>query len=250
MTYESNAKGIDVSFWQGQNDWQKIAGKVDFAFIRAGQGIYPDTKFNDNWNQSGNKLLRGAYWFYDWRTGKGTPEQQAEKFLETVVTPGELPFVMDFENPYGGWANTPVPSKTTAFNYIQKFRDALKVERMIVYTNPAMLKLWTPLPYWLMQDYELWVANYPYASGTTRQVKTHEEIPDGWQPSTYGWKWKFWQYTSKLPGFDYGVGSGDLDGDLFNGTKAELLEYAGIVPPVVPDSEKLKRLWEAHPELH
>lgn len=245
----SYAQGVDVSFWQGINNWNQVASKVNFAFIRAGQSVYIDSKFFQNWEQSKGKILRGAYWFYDWRGNGGTPDAQAKKFKETVQPVGELPMVMDFENPYAGWSSTPFPTKTNALSMIQRFRDALKVERMIIYCNPSTLKQWTPLPYWLTEDYDLWIANYPYATGTTSMVKDPSEIPSGWKPSTYGWEWKFWQYTSKLPGVEYGVGSGDLDGNMFNGDITMLKKYASVEMELT-DAEKIQRLWEAHPELH
>ena len=39
MAFENNARGIDVSLWQGDVDWVALkAAGVDFAFTKATQG--------------------------------------------------------------------------------------------------------------------------------------------------------------------------------------------------------------------
>src|SRR5437868_4505932 len=44
-------QGIDVSYWQGNIDWQKVnAAGVHFAYIKATEGGDRfDAKFRDNW---------------------------------------------------------------------------------------------------------------------------------------------------------------------------------------------------------
>jgi GH25 family lysozyme M1 (1,4-beta-N-acetylmuramidase) len=65
-------------------------------------------------------------------------------------------------------------------------------------------------------------------------------------------KWTFWQYSSTGDGLAYGMESRGLDMDWFNGMEDELRVFANVGAPVpyVTDAEKLKRLWEAHKELH
>ena len=132
---------------------------------------------------------------------------------------------------------------------IRRFKDAVRVPRMILYCNQSTLKMLQPFPTWLTTEFDLWVAAYFYIPGTSNLMTTPSQIPDNYAPNTYGWPWKFWQFTPKLPGSFYGVGSGDLDGDLFNGTAEDLKAYTGFTPKLT-DAEKLERLWQAHPELH
>src|SRR5262245_45992334 len=59
-------QGIDVSYWQGDIDWRKVADAgVHFAYIKATEGgDHLDAKFLDNWRAA--KLAgvaRGAYHF-------------------------------------------------------------------------------------------------------------------------------------------------------------------------------------------
>jgi hypothetical protein len=69
--------------------------------------------------------------------------------------------------------------------------------------------------------------------------------------TTYGWTPTYWQYSAKTDGQRFGVGSLDLDGDVFIGDEKKLQELCNPnAQPELTDAEKLRRLWEAHPELH
>ena len=60
-------RGVDVSYYQGEIDWEILAEEnIDFAFIKATEGSsHIDTKFKENWEQSGKtRLKRGAYHFF------------------------------------------------------------------------------------------------------------------------------------------------------------------------------------------
>lgn len=243
------AKGIDVSFWQSAIDWNKVqVGGTNFAFIRAGQNLSADTRFAENWQASLGKVFRGAYWFYDWRYA--SPESQGKKFAEVVNSKGELPMVMDFENPYSGWSQTPFPSRDAALDIMVKFKAyASGSDKMILYMNASTLATLRPFPDWLIENWYLWIAAWPYYNGG--QCRTYDHIPASFTPQTYGWPWKFWQFTSKLDGRYYGMGSADLDGNVFAGDAMELYKFVNPgIPPTVSDAEKLSRLWNAHPELH
>jgi lysozyme len=239
--------GIDVSFWQDDNstpqgvDWKKAkAAGAKFAFIRAGQNTYPDPDFVYNWREAkAAGILRGAYLFYDYRN---YPRPQAEFLWQQIQDdPGELPPVMDFER-YPTW---PLPTRDNCLSVIKTFMaelESLGGRKPIFYSNPSMI-IYTlkPIPAWLA-DHPLWVANYgvsePMLSATSHW-------PQGWT---------FWQYSSTGDGKAFGMESKGLDMNWYNGSEAELRAFAGQgIPPApveITDAEKLKRLWEAHPELH
>ena len=248
--YTTYPLGIDVSLWQGDIDWQRVATRAKFASIKAGQNLFSDPKFATNWLNSKDKLPRNGYWFYDWRSSGASAESQAETMAATVQPPGELPPMMDFENPYAGWSSTPFPNRSAALDLIKRFRDNLETIRMILYMNSSTLRTLLPFPSWLTDEVDLHIAAYPLVNvgGSWVQPRTPADIPQNWIPSTYGWPPKFWQFTSKMDGTLFGVGSKDLDGDLFIGTEQELAEYCNTSE--ISDAEKLRRLWEAHPELH
>lgn len=248
--YKTYPLGIDVSFWQGNIDWDRVAARARFVSIKAGQNLEPDARFAQNWQGSMGKLPRNGYWFYDWRPTGASAEAQADKMDATVQPVGELPPMMDFENPYGGWSPTPFPNRATALDLIKRFRDILDTGRMILYMNSSTLRTLLPFPSWLTDEVDLHIAAYPLVNigGSWVQPKSPADIPDNWIPATYGWPPKFWQFTSKMDGTLYGVGSKDLDGDLFMGTEDEFYKYVGVTG-AISDAEKLRRLVDAHPEL-
>jgi len=98
------------------------------------------------------------------------------------------------------------------------------------------------------QDYGLIEAEYtvqlPRGGVLPSQAPTGEpgDLSDGFLG------WKFWQWTSS--GKPFGVQSGSLDYDIFNGTEAELRAYLALGPAELTLEDKVDRLWAAHPELH
>ncbi len=89
--------GIDVSVYQGDIDWAKVATAKDFAIARVSDRSYLDTKFDKNW--SGMKaagIIRGAYQYFE-------PAQdataQANIMIQKMVGfgPGDLPPMLDVE---------------------------------------------------------------------------------------------------------------------------------------------------------
>jgi len=92
------AHGIDVSSYQGEIDWGKVAGDgISFAYIKASEGANrSDSRFADNWRQSkAAGIVRGAYHFFSLR---GDGAAQAANFLR-VASPdaGTLPPAIDLE---------------------------------------------------------------------------------------------------------------------------------------------------------
>jgi len=105
---------------------------------------------------------------------------------------------------------------------IKKFLDVLEVavnKRPGIYTSPGF---WNynvvPTPAWT-SNYDLWDAHYTTAPSP--------QIPNGWT------KYRMWQYTDKavVPGV-----YGHVDGNWYNGTTEECVEYfGGSIPPPPPD---------------
>lgn len=229
-------RGVDTSFWQterrtnpwGRIDWRQMAAKgVRFAFIRAGQGKYPDPCFEYDFKAAGdNGILRGAYWFYEYRAGLDPgARDQAKRFLDaTKGDGGELGYVMDFERPNGEW---PVlPPRSRCHDIMDDFYavlDGARVKADLFYSNPAGLLHIAP-PERITNRRKLWVAHY----GVVR-------------PTVYSWKeWTFWQYTDRLDAGQYGVpttAAKQLDGNYFNGTYADLLAFCKLEQaPTQPES--------------
>jgi lysozyme len=196
-----NAKGVDVSYWQGQHiNWQRVAqDDILFVFLRASIGRRPDNTYPTNYQGAGAAgLLRGAY-HYLYAYGV---EEQARLFAETIGDI-ELPPVVDVEDKYLEEHHV-----RTFLEEFARFSD----QKPMIYTSVSKWhELIGPATPWA-SDYDLWVAHYTN--------KPEPRLPQAWD------KWTFWQHTNEgqVAGYE-----GPIDLNRFNGDKEALYDYAGIV---------------------
>lgn len=119
-------KGIDVSVWQGNIDWNRVkASGIKFAIIKAGgsdDGFYTDSKFEQNYKGAkAAGIPVGAYYF----VGKGCTsaadgKADAERFIAQLKGKQfEYPVYMDCEV-------TPLSEKKGATDAAIAFCDALE----------------------------------------------------------------------------------------------------------------------------
>lgn len=199
-------EGIDVSKWQGEIDWDAVAGDgIRFAFIRATHGTdILDEWFDTNWRRAREVgIARGAYQFFE---GGQDPVEQADVFLSMVpaLEPGDLPPVIDVESPDGNPGAAEYQDNVRV--WLDRVEAALGVPP-IIYTGKY---------YWddalagtdEFSDHPLWDAWWSNGCPDT---------PRGWE------SWTFWQYSST--GRVAGIG-GDVDRDRFDGTMDDLLALA------------------------
>ena len=200
--------GIDVSRFQGDIDWVKVAGaNVKFAYIQISRSLTDiDVKFPYNWKRAKDVgILRGAYQRFQ-------PGQdvigQAKLFLEKLgpFQKGDLPPLLDVEDANG----------------LTGPQIAAKVQQWIDYVEPRVgVKpiIYTGFYFWRdsvggadFDDYPLWIANYS---------ATCPLVPPTWT------RWAFHQYSSTvtLPG----ITANTVDVNKFNGTIAEL-KALGAIP--------------------
>lgn len=201
--------GIDVSHWQGEIEWAKIAKSgVKFAFIKATE--FPDRRItvfvdqNLKKNIQGaqqNNILWGAYHFF--RTHID-PVIQAQVFCQTVGLFTSLPPVIDLE--VAGSKGTPLNAKLLAFvQEVQRITNRTP----IIYTSGGFWRSYMLFNRradtdWA-QAYPLWIAQYT----------------SNWPTIPYPWaSWDFWQYSSngRLPGIP-----GAVDLNWFIGSYEELV---------------------------
>ncbi len=94
-----SVRGLDVSSYQKQVDWRRVAatGEYAFVFIKASEGTYyRDAFFQANWRGTkAQGLLHGAYhYFSDFEPGSA----QAANYISMVPREaGMLPPVLDLE---------------------------------------------------------------------------------------------------------------------------------------------------------
>jgi lysozyme len=195
-------RGIDVSEFQGQPNYDQLKGELDFVIIRASFGTarqdHDFTYNRDNARRVG--LLRGFY-HYAYPEYTASPESEAEFFVQQVspLQPGEW-LVLDMEETsYQG----------DLVDWSRRF--LVRVEQLvgfkpIFYTYLAILNShnWQSI---INNDNGLWLADY-------------DGNPDG-SPAVQWPIVAMKQWTDAEP-----VGGvGNVDGDTFFGDSAAFMRY-------------------------
>lgn len=213
-------RGIDVSYYQRQPDWDRVAADgVRFAFIRVSDGLrHIDSEFERNWREARRAgIRRGAYQFF---RPNLDPIAQADLLVDRMgaLEPGDLPPVIDVEAT-GGLSPSGVRSRVR--QWIDRVRTRTGVQP-IIYTGSYFWRDQVGGPSW-GTDHHLWVAHYTTGCPL---------VPEPWSRFT------FHQYTDR--GRVAGI-SGNVDMNNFNGTLAELdaLTVDGVPPPPPPQCETI-----------
>lgn len=197
--------GIDVSSWQGNIDWNAVAGAgYKFAITRFSDGYYHDTKFAQNWQGIKSVgMIRGVYQYFE---PNEDPVTQANQLLDAIgaLGPGDLPVMLDVETP----SNNPSPA-------VYRQRIHQWVDRITQATGRAPM-IYTGHYYWpqyvgTSEFSDLPLVHAQYTSAAC------PNIPDAWS------SWVMWQYSStgSVPGI-----AGNVDMDRFNGTLEQLQALA------------------------
>jgi GH25 family lysozyme M1 (1,4-beta-N-acetylmuramidase) len=227
-------KGIDVSKWQGAIAWARLPKDTAFAFVRCSDGIdHPDPRFAENWRAAKEHgLIRGVYQYL--RPDVDVREQvelMAEMIREAGgLEAGDLPPAVDVEA-FGNEDCTPEQFRAATAEWIQLCEELLE-RRPIVYTGPSVQDANDLGSVEGITDYPLWVAHYTDRPGPW--------IAEPWEG------WQMWQYTGE--GQIAGI-QGDVDLDLFNGSRDDLKQLvarsrlAAVIepdpdPPAPPAPEK------------
>ncbi|WP_033167885.1 GH25 family lysozyme [Clostridium sp. KNHs205] len=172
-------RGVDVSSYQGEIDWDKLAEQnIDFAFIKATEGSkYKDKQFHANWvGVSRTKLIFGAYHFFSFDSSGIT---QAENYIASVpLTHGMLPPVVDIE--FYGNKERHMPDKGETVKKLTLLLDKLYEHYGVKPIIYATLKSYNIYIKGEFTEYPLWIRNVYYNP----------------QLDLSG-KWTFWQYTDK-----------------------------------------------------
>ncbi len=88
--------GIDVSEDQGTIDWSAAASNINFAIIKATDGVDADPNFQTNWTAARAAGVKtGAYHFL---RNFLAAQEQFNQLSQTVTHPGDFPIALDIEN--------------------------------------------------------------------------------------------------------------------------------------------------------
>lgn len=210
MTYY----GIDVSYYQGNMDWEKAKDSgIEFAIIRTGDGQFYDPQFERNWEVSDELLIfRSAYHYMNPNVSALMQTGILLKRIEDTGLDEDFFVSLDCEE-RGNLSK--VEYTFGIVNAIQYIYDEWGYYPGI-YTRQTFWDANT-IPNAIFQKCPLWVANWDTSS---------PRIPRDWKDYT------IWQYEVYLPGSDYGSQSKAIDMDQWNGTPPWIEE-----PPPVQESK-------------
>lgn len=181
-----SVKGVDISHYQGDIDWDKLSAEdISFVFIKATEGSsFVDKNFICNFESAQKtSLVVGAYHFFSYDSDG---ETQAQNFINTVKPyAGMLPPVIDLEF-YGDKEKNP-PERTEVEKQLKTLLSLLEEtygQKPIIYATEKSYKLYLSGDY---KDYDIWIRN----------VFSKPKLSDSRD-------WTFWQYTDreKLSGYN------------------------------------------------
>lgn len=189
--------GIDVSYYQGKIDWERVSKmeddgvRISFAFIKATEGILKvDPFFLRNWREAPKHGVKvGAYHFF--RANK-SGLWQANFFLQTAsFEKGDLPPVVDVEGLDGVSADR-LRIELNAF--VVRVEEKVKV-KPIIYSSLSFYRQYLKNYY---PSYPFWLAHY-------HQEKLNLDKS----------AWKFWQHSdiARIDGINHVVDFNAFNGD-------------------------------------
>lgn len=217
-------KGIDVSKWQGDINFNKASKEIDFAIIRIGYGMYEsqkDSKFEANYEGFRNLGIPVGVYHYSYAKNVDEAKREANVVLKWLNNRKlNLPVYFDIEDK---------SQINLGKNVLTNMCDAFckEIEKAGywagVYANKYFFT--TYLDYKKLEEkYTIWVAQY----NTT---------------NTYSGKYDMWQYTSsgKVSGISGNVDMNYLYRNIFvgnNGTISDLPDLSSYNGTSIVDALK------------
>lgn len=206
-SYKYEIKGVDVSSYQGEIDWNILSSQnISFAFIKATEGSsFVDKYFAYNFQEAQKTSLAvGAYHFFSYDSEGKT---QAENFINTVVPfEGMLPPVIDLEF-YSDKEKNP-PDRADVEKQLKVMLILLEEhynQKPIIYATEKSYELYLSNDY---KEYDIWIRN----------VISKPKLSDNRM-------WTFWQYTNRERLEGYNGKEKYIDVNVFNGSSEEYSAY-------------------------
>ncbi len=200
-------RGVDVSAYQGEIDWQVLAGQdISFAYIKATEGSsHVDRYFAANFDAARQTGLRvGAYHFFSFDSPGAT---QADNFIAAVPkADGMLPPVVDFE--FYGDKEKNLPGAEEARRELDVLLAALEAHygmRPVLYATGKSYALYLAGQY---EGYDIWF----------RSLFAQPQLPDGRD-------WTFWQYSNRGRLAGYSGEERYIDLNVFCGSAGDFAAY-------------------------
>lgn len=204
MAERYDVKGVDISYYQGDIDWQVLENGLSFVYMKATEGSgHQDIRFEENLEGALNTgLAVGAYHFFSFESSGKT---QAEHYIEVVGTwDGMLVPAVDVEyySSYDGAFDAEAIREE-----LQLLLDELEAyygRKPVIYTT---MTAYRTLIQGEFTQYPLWIRNIYY------------------EPFLGGRNCVFWQYSDKGMLEGYSGEERFIDLNVFRGDRLELENY-------------------------
>ena len=198
--------GIDISNWQSSLNLREVAAQIDFAIVKATEGLgYVDSTC-DKFVQELNALNK-LWGFYHFARGND-PTQEAKFFYDNCKNYfGHGMPVLDYET----------SENQNRAQWVETFcKEVYKLSgvKPLVYVSASWVN--SVASKWVCENCGLWLAGYP------SKYTVFDDYNMPYSPSP----WPFvaiWQFTSSLRLRGY---AGDLDGNIAYMDKKAWLAYA------------------------
>lgn len=204
MAERYGVKGVDISYYQGNVDWQVLEEGLSFVYMKATEGSgHQDIRFEENLEGAlGTSLAVGAYHFFSFESSGKT---QADHYIEVVGSwDGMLVPAVDVEY-YSSYEGVMDVEAIRA--QLQLLLDELEAYygcKPVIYTT---MTAYRTLIQGEFTQYPLWIRNVYY------------------QPLFGGRNWIFWQYSDKGMLEGYSGEERYIDLNVFRGDGRELENY-------------------------
>lgn len=229
----SNARGLDLSRYNGKGNWEETkASGVSFVIVKAG-GVYSNTGvcYTDNLladHVAGAKSVGipfGLYWYFL----PFTPVSKQINYYRDLLIQykPDIPYIfVDVENNNG-------QSSTLVTSTLKTFVSAFS--KVVIYTRASWFNPNVKVGDW--KKYDLWAARY--ATGLTGPWSDNNWKFRDWDT------WRIWQMTGEnnnlarqygfpgspppnYTGNPYNYGDPDMDTNQFNGDENSFRQWAGL----------------------
>ena len=239
-------KGIDVSKWQGNIDWQRVASDgVYFAFVRVGNRglttgeLSEDPCYRKNIEGALAAGIKVGVYFYSTSLNEKEAQEEAEFVLARIKPYSKMPVVFDYEG-FGDSGNRNygmTKEKITANGKV--FQDIVKSQgnTCLLYGSRSYL----PKKFELDKlDDLLWVARYASATKVLDDEKYFPSVPG------YNDRIAIWQCADcgKVDGISGNVDIDYMYIDVFSKeTMEEKEEVVKMIKPV--DYKQTDKRWKS-----
>lgn len=174
-------KGIDVSTYQGNINWEKVKNNIDFAIIRCGYGgdytKQDDDQFARNISECERLNISYAVYLYSYATTEARIDSEVAHALRLIGSHKPFCVFIDMED-----GSTASLGKATLTAFAKRFCEAVKAKgfKVGVYANQNWFRNYLDVKALHDAGYSIWCAKY-----STEEPKIDAEF-DIWQYTSSG----------------------------------------------------------------